>query len=84
VSADPNPVSPGQTLVITVTLGAPPVEAVNVELLADGDQFANMTIPAGATAGEMSFPIPPEQPPMQFELTARSGATEASVLVTIQ
>jgi len=56
----------------------------NVELLADGQAFANMTIPAGATSGQLSFPIQQGTQPAELTLTARSGATEASVQLMIQ
>jgi hypothetical protein len=84
IDAQPNPVTGGQTLVITVEVGAPPAEPGNVELLADGQVFANLTILAGATNGQLSFPIQSGTQPVQITLTARSGATEASMQLTIQ
>jgi hypothetical protein len=84
IDAQPNPVTGGQTLVITVEVGAPPAEPANVELLADGQLFANMTIQAGAPNGQLSFPIQSGTQPVQITLTARSGATEASMQLTIQ
>jgi len=84
IVAEPNPVTGGQTLVITVNLAAPAQELSNVELLADGQAFANMTIPAGATSGQLSFPIQQGIQPAELSLTARSGATEASVQLVIQ
>jgi len=84
IVAEPNPVTGGQTLVITVNLAAPAQELSNVELLADGQAFANMTIPAGATSGQLSFPIQQGTQPAELTLTARSGATEASVQLMIQ
>ncbi len=85
IDAQPNPVTGGETLVVTVTLANPAAEAATVVLLIDGQEVqGGIAIPAEATSGEVSFPIPPGQPPMTFELTARSGQTEASVQVTIQ
>ena len=84
IVAEPNPVTGGQTLVITVNLAPPAQELSSVELLADGQAFANMTIPAGATSGQLSFPIQQGTPPAELTLTARSGATEASVQLVIQ
>ena len=84
IDAQPNPVTGGQTLVITVDVAAPPAEPANVDLLADSQVFANMTIPAGATSGQLSFPIQEGTPPVQITLNARSGETEASVQLTIQ
>jgi hypothetical protein len=43
-----------------------------------------MTIPDGATTGELAFPIAPGTQPVTFMMTARSGGSEASVEVTIQ
>jgi len=84
VDAVPNPVAPGNTLVITVNLGSPAPDAASVELLIDGQPFAAVVIAAGATSGQLDIPIPPDQPPVDFTLTARSGGTEASVMVSIQ
>jgi hypothetical protein len=85
VTAEPNPVTAGETLVITVFLAGPLPEDVNVDLIAEeGEPFANLTIPAGETSGQLSLPIQPGSGPIQITLTARSGASEASVEVTIQ
>jgi hypothetical protein len=82
--AEPNPVSPGQTLLLTVVLSAPLPAPVNVELFMDNQTFGNMTIPDGATTGDLAFPIAPGTQPVTFMMTARSGGSEASVEVTIQ
>ena len=84
VDAVPNPVAPGNTLVITVNLGNPAPDAASVELLINGQPFAAVAIAAGATSGQLDIPIPPDQQPLDFTLTARSGGTEASVMVSIQ
>jgi hypothetical protein len=86
VDAQPNPVPRGGTLVITVTLANPATEPAIVQLLIDGQEFAegNIAIDVGATNGQLSIPIDAGAEPWTFELTARSGQTEASVQVTIQ
>lgn len=84
VTAEPNPITAGQTLVITVTVVAAPQEPANVQLLADNQQFADLTIPAGAMTGELSFPIASVPQPVDVTITARAGATEASVVLSIQ
>ena len=86
IVAEPNPASPsapGQTLVITVTLVLPASNAVPVALLANGDQFATMVIPEGEVVGQMSFPLEPNLPAGDITLTARSGVSEATVVLVV-
>jgi hypothetical protein len=84
VDAVPNPVAPGETLVITVTLGSPAPAATSVELLIEDQSFSSVPIAAGAMNGALDMPIDSAQPPATFTLTARSGDTEAHVTVSIQ
>ena len=84
IEAVPNPVAPGNTTVVTVTLAAPASEATSVSLLGEGQPFATIPIAAGATTGELDLPIPPDQAPMTFTLTARSGGSEVSTTLSIQ
>jgi hypothetical protein len=79
VGAVPNPVAPGETLVITVTAATPPPQTAAVELLIDGEPFGTILIRAGETSGEVSISIPQDTQPVTFTLTARSGATEPAV-----
>src|SRR5262249_45825352 len=84
VVAVPNPAPPGETVVITVTLTSPATTAIEVAILLDGQQQGTVPIPLGATSGTFELPIPAEQQPATFTLTARLGSSEATTTLAVE
>ena len=62
---------------------AAPVE-VSIALETDGQVVAAIPIAAEATTGSLEIPIQFDTPPVTVTLTARSGASQASVDLAIQ
>jgi hypothetical protein len=92
LDAEPNPIQAGNTAVFTVTLSSPASASTNVALFVEGETtpFQAVPIAGGATFGSKTLPLPgalgaiPETPPLDVVITARSGASEASMTLSIQ
>jgi hypothetical protein len=88
LDAIPNPVTQGDTLVVTVFLSSPAPALANVPVFIDNDPtnlIATVPIGTGAANGSVSVLIPPNTvtSAVQITLTARSGSSEASMTLTI-
>jgi acyl dehydratase len=84
LEAVPNPVAPGNTVTLIVTIAAAAPMEVSVSIETDGQVVAAIPIAAEATTGSLEIPIQPDTPPVTVTLTARSGASQASVDLVIQ
>jgi hypothetical protein len=84
LEAVPNPVAPGNIVTLTVTIAAAAPTEISVALETDGQVIAAIPIAAEATSGSLEIPIQPDTPPVTVTLTARSGASQASVDLVIQ
>ncbi len=84
LTAVPNPVAPGSTVTLTVTIAVAQPIAASVSLEADNQVVAAIPIAAEATTGTLEVPIQPDTLPVTVTLTARSGASQASVDLVIQ
>jgi hypothetical protein len=83
LTADPNPVTGGETVTFTVTLAAPAPSNTTVSLEVEGQVVATIPIQAGATTGTLQIQTGAGQA-ATFTITARSGQSQASVDLTIQ
>jgi hypothetical protein len=83
LEAVPNPVSPGQTLTIIVTIAAAAPEATAVVLATNQQPFGTIPIEAGAVTGQVQLEIPPDTASGTIVLTATSGGTQAETTVQI-
>jgi hypothetical protein len=83
LTADPNPVTGGETVTFTVTLAAPAPSNTTVPLEVENQVVATIPIAAGATTGALQIQTGAGQP-ATVTITARSGQSQASVDLTIQ
>lgn len=83
LTAEPNPVTGGETVTFIVTLAAPAPADTTVSLDVEGQIVATISIAAGATTGSLQIQTGAGQV-ATFTVTARSGESEASVDLTIQ
>ena len=83
LTASPNPIAPGQTLTITVTLAGPVPEPTSVLITADQQPFGTIPIAPGATNGEIQLEIPAGTPTMTVLFRAESGGSQAETTLQI-
>jgi hypothetical protein len=83
LTASPNPIAPGQTLTITVTLAGPAPDAASVLITADQQPFGTIPIAPGAINGEIQLEIPAGTPTMTVLFRAESGGSQAETTLQI-
>ena len=83
LDAAPNPVSPGQTVTIAVTIAVPAVQSTGVVLTADQQPFGTIPIEAGVPSGQIQLVIPEGVQPMSVVLSAVSGQSHAETTLQI-
>lgn len=83
LTASPNPIAPGQTLTITVTLAGPVPEPTSVLITADQQPFGTIPIAPGAINGEIQLEIPAGTPTMTVLFRAESGGSQAETTLQI-
>jgi hypothetical protein len=83
LTAEPNPVTGGETVTFTVTVAAPAPSNTTVSLEVEGQIVAVVPMAAGDTIGTLQIQTGAGQT-ATFTVTARSGESQASVDLTIQ
>jgi Galactose oxidase, central domain/Kelch motif len=88
VSLAPNPISPGQTLTITVQLQSPaPAGGSTVDIAIGGQSLGRSTVAAGAASVAVQLVVPDNVPhvdlPMTVDVTATGAGVTKSASLTI-
>ncbi len=84
LEAVPNPATPGQIVVLTVTLASPVPENTPVLMLAAGQFFGQMLIAGGSVNGSLELPIDPGIDSVEIPVTARAASgSEVTIFLQI-